>query len=153
MYIRPRVPHAQHRRISHGLGAGAALAQVEGDIAVLRDSGRYATPQLLSIKATDVRMDGENAHVRTLEHWLYQERTRLSGALVVVHDQRVEDLCDLRRQSGGRFVVRNEVTRRPAAGALILGSPGRWPTSSGTEFSSHVCPRAICLRVRVGARC
>ena len=94
--------------------SGQALAQVEGWVVTLRDSGRYATPELRSIALEELRVSGGNAHVRTLENWLYEERTRLSGQVLLRENQWVVNLYDLRLERGGWRVVRNDVYTVPA---------------------------------------
>jgi hypothetical protein len=92
---------------------GEALGQVRGIVADLRARGSYGTPELRSISLEELRMDGNRAHVRTLENWLWQERARLTGRVVLEENQWVTNEYVLERQGGAWFVSRNVVTLSP----------------------------------------
>ncbi len=90
---------------------GEAFAELQGQIALLRAAGRYATPRLLSIRLVDMAWSGSTAQVRTVEHWLYQERWLGTGELALEQDQWVENRYTLaRRMPGDWIVVRDVIT-------------------------------------------
>jgi hypothetical protein len=90
---------------------GEALAELQTQVALLRASGRYATPRLLSISLVDMAIRGGTAQVRTVEHWLYQERWLGTGELALEQDQWVENRYTLvRRTPGDWIVVRDVIT-------------------------------------------
>ncbi len=90
--------------------SGVALDELRGYVETLRSSGRYATPELRWITLTSLRVEADRARVTTVEGWLYQERSRLTGAVVVEQDQRVYNLYELRLRAGIWTVIRNEVS-------------------------------------------
>lgn len=93
-----------------GSWTGEALAELQEQIATLRNSGRYATPRLLSITLRDINLSLGFATVRTAEHWIYQERSRLRGTVEVEYDQWVENIYSMRLQGGGWLVERDVIT-------------------------------------------
>jgi len=93
--------------------SGDALLQVRDYVARLRAGGRYATPELRSIELTELQSDGGRAFVRTLEHWLYQERDRLSGRVVLQEDQWVVNEYELRWERFSWVVVRDVIYTAP----------------------------------------
>jgi hypothetical protein len=99
---------------------GEALAELQGQVALLRAADRYATPRLLSIRLVDMAWSGSTAHVRTVEHWLYQERWLGTGELAVEQDQWVENRYTLaRRLSGNWIVVRDVITPISAPASAV----------------------------------
>lgn len=119
--------------VLRGPWSGEALRQFEEIVAGLRAAGRYATPALLAISAEDVRYVVQDstrpvlgAQVRTLEHWIYQERARGSGNLLVSLDEWVRNDYTLELRAGGWTVVRDVLTLtdppsppRPAVSASV----------------------------------
>jgi hypothetical protein len=93
---------------------GEALLQVRGYVAWLRSTGRYATPELRSIQLQSLRTEGSRAFVDTLENWLYIERDRFTGRIVVQENQWVVNYYELRREGRGWLVTRNDVYAVPA---------------------------------------
>jgi hypothetical protein len=94
--------------------AGEALLQVRGYVATLRSTGRYATPELRSIRLEDLQVEGSRAFVRTLENWLYIEHDRFTGRITVQENQWVLNHYELRREGRGWLVTRNDVYAVPA---------------------------------------
>jgi hypothetical protein len=84
---------------------GTALAELEGQVALLRAAGRYATPRLLSIGLADMGWSGGSAQVRTVEHWLYQERWLGTGEPALEQDQWVENRYTLVRRGPSDWIV------------------------------------------------
>ena len=82
---------------------GEALAELQRQVAGLRDSGRYATPQMLSISLQEVHPGAGTARVRTIENWIYQERAWFSGEVLVEQNQWVENNYHL--QYRGAWIV------------------------------------------------
>lgn len=89
---------------------GQALADLVAQVASLRDLGNYATPRLDSITLRELRPGGGSARVRTIEHWLYQERSQLSGEVVYEQDQWVQNIYSLELRGGAWLVVRDVIT-------------------------------------------
>ena len=94
--------------------AGGALEMVRGYVAYLRQSGLYATPELRSITMEELQVSGGRATVRTLENWLYQERSRFTGRVTYQDNQWVANLYELELRGRNWFVVRNETWIVPA---------------------------------------
>lgn len=92
------------------LWGGRARADLEAQIRELRRRGAYATPKMLRIVPLEVSPSGASARVRTLEHWIYQERARLTGHVLYEDDQWVENFYGMRLTSNGWQVVTNSVT-------------------------------------------
>jgi hypothetical protein len=126
---------------------GEALNQIEGYVAVLRSSGHYATPSLRSISLTDLRVASDRARAVTVENWLYQERTRLSGSVVYEENQWVENLYELRRIADRWYVVRNEV--RAVSGPPLppppVPAPG--PLTVTADRSDYAVGEAVTARI------
>jgi hypothetical protein len=106
--------------------ADGALQMVRGYVAYLRQSGLYATPELHSITLEELRVSGGRATVRTLENWLYQERSRFSGRVTYQDNQWVANLYELELRGRSWFVVHNETALVPAP----LPRPGPPPPPS-----------------------
>jgi hypothetical protein len=93
---------------------GEALAMVLDQVAALRAAGRYATPSLLSISVSELHVGLREARVRTVEHWLYQERSRRTDAVVLELDQWVVNRYELRPRGGDWIIVRDDISLLPA---------------------------------------
>lgn len=109
-------------RVLRSAWSGEALAELEDQVALLRAAGRYATPRLLSIGLADMGWGGGTAQVRTVEHWLYQERWLGTDELALEQDQWVENRYTLtRRASGDWIVVRDVITliAAPRTGVVL----------------------------------
>ncbi len=101
---------------------GAALSELEAQIALLRAAGHYATPRLLSISLVDMGLSGGTARVRTVEHWLYQERWLGTDELALEQEQWVENRYTLARRAPGDWVVLLDVITpisTPAPGVAL----------------------------------
>jgi hypothetical protein len=88
---------------------GEALADLLGQIAALRAGDRYGDPQLLAINLVEMNANPATARVRTFEHWIYRERARFSGQLLVEQDEWVENVYELRFR-GAWIVMRDIIT-------------------------------------------
>jgi hypothetical protein len=97
-----------------GAWGGEALRDVQTQVANLRASGRYATPQLLAIHPVEVNARSTAARVRTYEHWIYQERYAFSGEVALEEDLWAENIYDLTWRTGLWIIVRDVITRMDA---------------------------------------
>src|SRR5262249_34949077 len=79
--------------------AGEALAEGAGRVRGVRETGRSAPPQLFPIPRGGGRLAGAPARGRTVEHWLYQERARLSGAVLLELDEWAANSYELSARS------------------------------------------------------
>jgi hypothetical protein len=84
---------------------GDALAAIDRQIAALHDAGRFATPRLLSISLIGWEVTGDTATVRTIEHWLDQERDAATGDVLDEQERWVEGMYVLERRDRGWVVV------------------------------------------------
>lgn len=89
---------------------GEALADLRAQIAGLRATGRFVTPQLLSITPREIRPAGRAATVRTIENWIYQERARFTGELLFEQNQWVQNIYSLAFDGGSWLVMRDVIT-------------------------------------------
>jgi hypothetical protein len=66
-----------------------ALNQLQSQVSYLQSVGDYANARLYSIQVQNATLDllSSTARVRTLEHWLYQERSGYDGSLVYNQDE------------------------------------------------------------------
>jgi hypothetical protein len=88
---------------------GDALAQIQSQLAQLQFSGDNATARLYSIQVQDATLDllGYTATVHTMEHWLYQERSMDSGAVLFSQDEWVRNEYDLSFSGGSWYITSN----------------------------------------------
>jgi hypothetical protein len=96
--------------ILHAAWADQAYWDVAGQVENLRAWGSYATPRLFSITLHEVSLRGNTATVRTIEHWLYQERSRWGGGVLYEQDQWVQNVYTLNLRGGSWLVVRDVIT-------------------------------------------
>jgi hypothetical protein len=89
---------------------GEALADLLGQIAVLRAGDRYGDPSLLGISLVELQVNPGNARVRTHEHWIYRERSRFSGEVLTEQDQWVQNIYELQVRGGSWVVMRDIIT-------------------------------------------
>jgi hypothetical protein len=94
--------------------ADGALEMVRGFVVYLRNSGLYATPELRSITLEELRVSGGRATVRTLENWLYQERSRFNGQITYQANQWVANVYELELRGRGWVVYFNSAQEVPA---------------------------------------
>ena len=87
-----------------------ALSELRRQVSDLRGQGLYATPQLLSITLREIRPGRGVTTVRTVEHWIYEQRTRWSGDTVYWDDQWVENVYTLQFRNGRWLVIRDDVS-------------------------------------------
>jgi hypothetical protein len=100
---------------------GDAIADLVGQVAGLRASGQFATPQLLSISLREIGQDGTTAHVRTIEHWLYQQRLLDTGEVTIEQDQWVQNVYTLTFDGTAWLVTGDTVTlTEPPAPAPVV---------------------------------
>jgi hypothetical protein len=89
---------------------GEALADLLGQIAVLRANDRYGDPTLLAISLVELRVTPSRAHVRTHENWIYRERDRFTGAVVMEQNQWVQNIYEMQPRGGSWVVMRDIIT-------------------------------------------
>lgn len=94
---------------------GAALSVITGQIRQLLAVGDFATPSLQSIQVQSATLDllSSSASVRTLEHWLYQERSSFDGSLVSSQDQWVSNSYTLSSSPSGWYISDDQISVVP----------------------------------------
>jgi hypothetical protein len=90
---------------------GNAFATLSAQINQLQASGDYATPSLKSIKVQTANLDllSSTANVRTLEHWLYQERSSYDGTVVASQDEWVSNTYTLSSSPSGWYITEDKI--------------------------------------------
>jgi hypothetical protein len=92
--------------------ADQALQEISAQVTRLQAAGRVAIPRLLETSLLQLDVSGEQARVRTLERWLYQERDRDALTLLMERDAWFENEYILARRDGRWLVVANTVHDR-----------------------------------------
>ncbi len=90
----------------------SALSQLQAQVAYLQSVDDYANARLYSIQVQTANLDllSSTAHVQTLEHWLYQERSSYDGSLVYNQDEWVTNNYVLTQESSGWHITSDSIT-------------------------------------------
>jgi hypothetical protein len=94
---------------------GNAFSTIASQINQLQAVGDYATPSLQSIQVQSATVDllSSTASVRTLEHWLYQERSLYDNSLVASQDQWVTNSYTLSSTANGWYITDDQISQTP----------------------------------------
>jgi hypothetical protein len=92
-----------------------ALDQIQAQVSYLQSVGDYANARLYSIQVQSATLDllSSTARVRTLEHWLYQERSSFDGSLVYSQDEWVTNNYVLSSIGSGWYITSDTISAAP----------------------------------------